>query len=365
MQITYNKSRRRYEATSRFEERHILKDAGGWRWDPEAKRWWTNKQEAAAKLAAYADSDTRARLEGTTPDDIHRDKVPDSSEMAEKRVDTTRAVTNKMQRGEASIAPRSGKMYVLLDEEIFRKQRNAQQREFRHRVLHERGSSQRVTWNACRLLARGNSSAWWAHLVSLAKASNQHLLLPPGREEMPRLTLWELRPSPKTYLDASRTRMQNSGNAEWVKRSKSPMPVEGDSPIDIVLRSSQLLVYVITKWGYDISLHTKYDPARNQIARCIDCLIDQAQSDRLTPMLWMFVRDVRPNRAYSQLIQKYRSQPETLARELPHRRRSEVNEIAWNLSLIPWKEIVSAAAQILPSDDPSTRTAKEELLRRV
>ena len=51
-------------AVSQYADRGRLR-AAGWRWDPAARRWWTDRDERAAKLAAYAsDWEDRKTLEG-------------------------------------------------------------------------------------------------------------------------------------------------------------------------------------------------------------------------------------------------------------------------------------------------------------
>lgn len=51
----------RYWATSTFAEREPLK-AAGFRWDRDAKRWWTDDAQRAAKLAKFADASCRDEL---------------------------------------------------------------------------------------------------------------------------------------------------------------------------------------------------------------------------------------------------------------------------------------------------------------
>lgn len=41
MQITYDTAEERYEAQTSYEDRHAIKRAGGFRWDPAIKKWWT------------------------------------------------------------------------------------------------------------------------------------------------------------------------------------------------------------------------------------------------------------------------------------------------------------------------------------
>jgi len=62
MKIVFNPARSRYEAESSYEERLVPKQAG-FRWDPQAKTWWTDDQKKAGRLAEYSDDDVRERLE--------------------------------------------------------------------------------------------------------------------------------------------------------------------------------------------------------------------------------------------------------------------------------------------------------------
>ena len=52
----------RWVALTTFDERALPK-AAGFRWDPTARRWWTDRQDVAAKLAGYADDELRAQLQ--------------------------------------------------------------------------------------------------------------------------------------------------------------------------------------------------------------------------------------------------------------------------------------------------------------
>lgn len=52
----------RYEILSSFEEKDIIK-AGGFRWDKDKRRWWTQDASKAARLANVADDDCKKRLE--------------------------------------------------------------------------------------------------------------------------------------------------------------------------------------------------------------------------------------------------------------------------------------------------------------
>lgn len=60
MEVTW--TGRRFEAHTRYEERTIPK-AAGFRWDRDAKCWWTASAELAAALSAYADESARQLLD--------------------------------------------------------------------------------------------------------------------------------------------------------------------------------------------------------------------------------------------------------------------------------------------------------------
>lgn len=134
--------------------------------------------------------------------------------------------------------------------------------------------------------------------------------------------------------------MRASSLAHEVERAKSPRPVEGESEIDVIVESNRYLIFLEAKLGSDINARTTCDPARNQIARNIDCLIEST-GDR-EPVFWMLVRDVEADRAYVQQIERYRSEPGTLHRDLPHRDPAR-----------------------LTTADPHSEAVRCELLRRI
>jgi hypothetical protein len=139
--------------------------------------------------------------------------------------------------------------------------------------------------------------------------------------------------------------------------------VEGNSEIDFIFESSSLLVCVEAKLDSDISMRTTYDPDRNQIARNIDCLLDSAAGR--TPYFWMFVRDVSPSRAYSQLMTRYQEDPKILARDLPHRDPAVLQQVAQGLTILTWREIGKEACAPRPDDNEQVLWIKRELWRRI
>jgi hypothetical protein len=238
----------------------------------------------------------------------------------------------------------------------------ASKREDLSRMLHSPQSEDWVTWNMFQLLLLQHTAAWWNWMGDAARARNPEALLPDLKATTPEVELWCVVPPPSAYESASRERMRRSDNPAWVSRSLDPKPVEGPSEIDVVLRHERALVYIEAKLGSDISVRTTYDPARNQIARNIDCLLEAA-NDRV-PIFWMLARDDGAGRIYSRLMHQYRERPETLAAALPHRDPASVGIVARNLAVLLWTDFSPALVPLL-TDSEEIAAVKSELLRRI
>jgi hypothetical protein len=254
--------------------------------------------------------------------------------------------------------------FPIIDRGDFERHGKSRKPRDRERILSSKASEDWVTWTAFRFLERLAPLPWWPDFVELARADNPRLALPVGWEQTPTVRLWDTVASPIGYEQASRERMRNSNDTVWVARSYDPKPVEGMSEIDVTLRNDALVIFAEAKLGSDISLNTTYDPHRNQIVRNIDCVLDQAV-DR-TPMFWMIVRDTGPGRAYTQLLNHYRDHPETLVGELPHHDHRRVTELAANLCLIRWRDLVAPLARMhLDANDAEIGEIVRELNSRV
>ena len=174
----------------------------------------------------------------------------------------------------------------------------------------------------------------------------------------PSVDLWREVDAPHDYECASRRRMASSDNAEWKKRAGNPRPVEGRTEVDAVFEAPEYLVFVEAKLDHDISERTKYDPARDQIVRNIDCAIEEAGARQ--PFFWMFVKDRKPKFKYSELIDHYRSDLSLLKQKLPHRNPEILKEMVNGLAVVEWRELVS----IIPVT-PDVADVLGEIRRRV
>lgn len=241
--------------------------------------------------------------------------------------------------------------FPLVDRELLLGLPKAGKSQDMRRILNSPGSEDWVTWNVMRLIQARADGSWWPEMAELAQthAPGLHATLAAGA--VPAIDLWRVVPSPPQYERASRRRMAASANAAWRRRATKPNPVEGDTEVDCVLEGADFLVYVEAKLHSDVSPRTTYDPARNQIVRNIDCVIEEAGSRR--PYFWLIVRDRLPAFQYAQLVDGYRNEQGRLAKALPHRDPVLLSAIIDALAIIEWREILpliprtSESAQVL------------------
>jgi hypothetical protein len=224
------------------------------------------------------------------------------------------------------------------------------------RIYSSSMSEDYVTWNVMRLLQHTDPGKWWPKMLALARSENPVSTIPGMENDLPELDAWQKCLAPQEYERQSRERMAHSNNPSLVARSKNVSPVEGETEVDLVIRGCSYLIHIEAKLESDVSMKTTYDPDRNQIIRNIDVLLEEC--NHRVPIFWMFVKDKGSARAYTQLTDLYRTDPEALAFALPHRNPNVLWEIAQRITLLRWCDLLT----ILP--DYSSAVWKE-LKRRV
>jgi hypothetical protein len=229
------------------------------------------------------------------------------------------------------------------------------------RMLESPQSEDWVTWNVMNLLLSRRPDTWWARLSAQILQANPNLQLPATMP--PQVRFWQQVASPKEYEASSRERMRRSFDPIISARGRATEPVEGNSEIDLIIESSSLLIYIEAKLDSDISARTTHDPARNQIIRNIDCLLNSARGR--TPLFWMFVRDASQGRAYARLMRKYQEEPTILSHDLPHSDPLLLQKVAQSLTLVTWREIAQEICAPCATDDEQLLLIKRELWRRV
>ncbi len=247
-------------------------------------------------------------------------------------------------------------LYPIIDLDRLMAHPKAGKRKDMDRILKSGHSEDYVSWNVMRGLARRGGQVWWPEMVELVGRTGVQGGLPAN--DPPAVELWRSVTSPRDYESASRSRMAASDNPVWQERAMKFDRVEGATEVDIELQGESYLIYVEAKLHSDISWATTYDPQRNQIARNIDCLLENAAGR--TPHFWMFVKDRGPGHGYTQTIESYRTNPSSLASLIPHRSPELVAEVASRIAVLTWSELLT----LLPTDDDLAH-AFTELRRRV
>jgi len=138
--------------------------------------------------------------------------------------------------------------------------------------------------------------------------------------------------------------------------------LEGPTQVDAILLNADngFAVLFEAKVLSDISYQVSFDAMRNQIARTIDVMLEPNanlpeplslhQPERtLLAMLTPEVFGQYPHsRPYGWLLDEYRSNPEALARDIPHRQSVDWPEVARRIGWLTWED----CEQVLPRSCP-------------
>lgn len=138
--------------------------------------------------------------------------------------------------------------------------------------------------------------------------------------------------------------------------------LEGPTQVDAILLNADngFAVLFEAKVLSDISYQVSFDAMRNQIARTIDVMLEPnanlpeplslRQPGRtllamLTPEMF---RQYPHSRLYGWLVDEYRSNPEALARDIPHRQSVDWSEVARRIGWLTWED----CEQVFPGSCP-------------
>ncbi len=167
--------------------------------------------------------------------------------------------------------------------------------------------------------------------------------------------------SPKVYVDWLRQNLLGRQFIPYIHDAaarRSQRTLEGATHFDAALVNpiNGFAILIEAKVLSDISPHVSFDNLRNQMARCIDVMLeipDKATKrglhtafDARNPERSLFAlltpevfRTHPQSRLYGWLIQEYRSNPQALARDLPHRLDADWPKISSRLGWITFEEI--------------------------
>jgi len=246
-------------------------------------------------------------------------------------------------RADATMPPSS---IPVLEEQELRRRRQGKALE---RMLTSLKSEDWVSWTVFRLLER--QPGWWPALLSTAELDGV------DHQSVPAIKLWRAVPSPSAYERASRARMSTSVDAATRERAQLSKPVEGATEVDITIEGPDLLWFLEAKLHSDLSANTTYDPTRNQLARNIDVLLEQARGRRA--VMSLVVLDRGAHRFHTQLVAQYRTNPRSLYEALPHRTPEELDAVLRDLRVILWRDLLPLLGEFEPA------SVRAELVRRV
>jgi hypothetical protein len=168
-------------------------------------------------------------------------------------------------------------------------------------------------------------------------------------------------PSPKAYVVWLRQHISDRQLIPYIRDAaarESLRTLEGPTHLDAALVncSNGFALLIEAKALSDISPYVSFDNLRNQMARCIDVMLEKPTepTNRCLPtafdarkperslfaLLTPEVFRTRPqSRLYGWLLQEYRSNPQALSRDLPHRFDTDWPKISSRLGWITFEDI--------------------------
>jgi hypothetical protein len=193
-----------------------------------------------------------------------------------------------------------------------------------------------------------------------------------GQKSDQRLLFEVAAPSPHDYRSALRRRFDEDGNSAHmvpyvVDAAKGNAGLEGPTKVDafFVNTANGFGVMFEAKVLSDISCQVTFDPFRNQFARNIDVMLDDATIERLprksastlfcllTPKIF---KEQPTTRYYGVLFDHYKQNPHLLTEYLPHRANVDFAAIAQRLGWLTFEDCMTVCPDACPwlrGDDES------------
>jgi len=172
-------------------------------------------------------------------------------------------------------------------------------------------------------------------------------------------------PSPTSYVDWLRKNLRARQCIPYVLDAAArggQRTLEGATHFDAVIVNPRngFSLLIEAKVLSDISPHVSFDMLRNQLARCIDVMLERypklpAAFGARRPELSLFAlltpevfRTQPHSRLYGWLLEDYRSNPNSLARDLPHRTGIDWATVASRLGWITFEDIKTQCSGACP-----------------
>ena len=163
-------------------------------------------------------------------------------------------------------------------------------------------------------------------------------------------------PSPQTYVNWLRRNLSDRQFIPYILDAadrENERTLEGATHFDAALvnRDNGFSLLIEAKVLSDISTGVSFDSLRNQLARCIDVMLEPNPNSndsfgRRNPERSLFIlltpelfRRHPHSRLYGWLFKEYKESPQALERDLPHRSRVDSTNVASRLGWITFEDI--------------------------
>lgn len=170
--------------------------------------------------------------------------------------------------------------------------------------------------------------------------------------------------SPRAYREALRAQFHRMGPTAHlvpyvVDAAQGRTAFEGATKVDAVFRNRKngFCVLFEAKVLSDISCDVTFDPLRNQLARNVDVMVDNAEGGTLSPdpakrllcLLTPRVFQVKPTtRFYGLLYHEYKRNPGALTEHLPHRDAAFLRDAASRLGWLTFEDCLNVCPACCP-----------------
>jgi len=170
-------------------------------------------------------------------------------------------------------------------------------------------------------------------------------------------------PSPKSYKKWLKGNLTKRHFIPYIQYSAiGKENLEGPTNVDALLLNSKngFATIIEAKVLSDISYEVTYDSMRNQIARSIDVMLEK--NDNLCPpldkrehekTLFLMItprlfKDKPETRLFGYKFNEYKEHPNSLARDLPHRKGTDWENISNRLGWLTWEDFKNVNRKCCP-----------------
>ena len=131
------------------------------------------------------------------------------------------------------------------------------------------------------------------------------------------------------------------------ERKKAKRRLEGDTQVDAMIKTNNLVILIEVKFTSDISPYTKFGLKRNQIARLIDVGIAEGQRcHKRLIVLCCTPKELfqKRSRLYYYKVKEY-SDPSNIQGDIPWRTIDEINETLKKVAWVSLKRVIQIVYQ--------------------